>query len=149
VVQTQAKKYGLTEVQANHLALLACNGMRWNQRKFSKFLLDRVPPTSLSERDPLFFLLERLSPSPEDLQKTLKNIYYARSSSLHSGSALPRSIAIGTSPWTETRNLPLDPLESDDIPPVAWFERVVYLAVRKFLLDQTAVRSLPFVEAAD
>jgi hypothetical protein len=32
---------------------------------------------------------------------------------------------------------------------VAWFERVVYLAARKFLMDQIAAQSLPFMEAAD
>jgi len=41
--------------------------------------------------------------------------------------------------------LPLNPLEPVDVPPVAWFERVVSLAAQKFLLDQTAAPS-PFVE---
>jgi hypothetical protein len=82
-VQRQAKKYGLTEYQTNHLALLASKELRWNRKTFFKFLIDSVPPTSLSERDPLFFLLEHFSPSPEDLEKTLKNIYSVRSGSLH------------------------------------------------------------------
>jgi hypothetical protein len=36
-VQTQAKKYALTEVQANHLALLACKGIGWAEKKFIRF----------------------------------------------------------------------------------------------------------------
>jgi hypothetical protein len=35
VVQAQTKKYGLTEVQANHLALLASKELRWNQKSSS------------------------------------------------------------------------------------------------------------------
>jgi hypothetical protein len=148
-VQTQAKKYGLTEVQANHLASLACKGIGWTEKKFIRSLVNHVPLTSLVKTDRLFFLPEDLCPPPRDFEKTLKAIYRARSDSLHSGSALPRSIAIGTSPRTETRNLPLNPLKPDKVPPVAWFERVVYLAARKFLMDQIAAQSLPFMEAAD
>jgi len=144
-VKKQAKKYGLTEEQANDLALLACQGIPWTKLKFIKFLVDRVPLMSLAEIDRLFFLPEHLCPPLEDLEKTFKAIYDARSSSLHSGSALPHSIAVGTSPWIETSNLPLNPLEPVDVPPVAWFERVVSLAAQEFLLDQTVALS-PFVE---
>jgi hypothetical protein len=148
-VQTQAKKYGLTEVQANHLALLACKGIGWAEKKFIRFLVNHVPLTSLVNTDRLFFLPEGLCPPPRDFEKTLKAIYGARSGSLHSGSALPRSIAIGTSVWIKARNLPLNPLKPDKVPPVPWFERVVSLAAQKFLLDQNGAQSLPFVEAAE
>ena len=98
----------------------------------------------LYKRDRIFFLSEYyFSPTPEDLEKTLKKIYDARSSSLHSGSVLPRSIAIGTSSWIDVGKLPLNPLKPDDVPPVAWFERVVYVAAQKFLLGQTAAQSCP------
>jgi hypothetical protein len=148
-VQTQAKKYGLTEVQANHLASLACKGIPWAEKKFIRFLVNHVPLTSLLKTDPLFFLPEALCPPPRDFEKTLKAIYGARSGSLHRGSAFPRSIALGTSPWHEARNLPLNLLKPDKVPPVTWFERVVSLAAQKFLLDQNGARYLPFVEEAD
>jgi hypothetical protein len=148
-VQTQAKKYGLTEVQANHLASLACKGIPWAEKKFIRFLVNHVPLTSLLKTDPLFFLPEALCPPPRDFEKTLKAIYGARSGSLHRGSAFPRSIALGTSPWHKARNLPLNLLKPDKVPPVTWFERVVSLAAQKFLLDQNGARYLPFVEEAD
>ena len=145
-VKKEAKKYGLTEEQANDLALRACQGIPWTKQKFIKFLVDRVPLTSLAEPDRLFFLHEYLCPPLEDLEKALRAIYDARSSSLHSGSALPHWIGIGTSEFIEPRKLPLNPLKQVEVPPVPWFERVVSLASRKFLLDQTAAESSPFVD---
>jgi hypothetical protein len=148
-VQTQAKKYGLTEVQANHLALLACKGIGWAEKKFIRFLVNHVPVTLFDKTDRLFFLPGNLIPALGDFEKALKAIYGARSGSLHRGSVFPPSIAIGTSPWIKLRSLPLNLLKPDKVPPVAWFERVVSLAAQQFLLDQNAAKSLPFVEAAD
>jgi hypothetical protein len=144
-VQKQAKNYGLTEAQANHLALLSCRDDRWIKRKFVKFLMDRLSSISLAEKDRFFFVPEHLRPPPEDLEKTLKVIYDARSTSLHTGSPLPHSIAIGTSPRMKVHDLPLNPLKPG-VPPVAWFERVVFLAAQMFLLNQAATESFPFIE---
>jgi hypothetical protein len=145
-VYKHALKYGLSQQQANHLTLLACQGMGWSKRKFIKFLADRVSPSALAQKDRVFLIPQHLCPPSEDLGKTLARIYEARSGNLHSGSSLPRSIGIGTSPLIHARSLPLNPLKPEDVPPVPWFERVVSLAAQKFLLDQTGVNSHPFSE---
>jgi hypothetical protein len=145
-VRTQALSYGLCEHQAAHLALLACNGIGWSKHKFIKFLTERVSAAELAEEDRVFMVPESLCPSPEDLEKSLSRIYQARSGNLHGGASLPRSIGIGTSPSIHSRSRPLNPLSPDTVPPVAWFERVVSIAAQKFLVEQTEVRSIPFLQ---
>ncbi len=145
-VHQQALDYGLCAQQANHLTVLACKGMGWSKRKFIKFLASHVSPASLAEKDTVFLVPPNLCPPPEDLEKTLSRIYDARSGNLHSGSALPRSIDIGTSPLINFRSLPLNPLKPDNVPPVPWFERVVSGAARKFLFDKSEVKLIPFLE---
>jgi hypothetical protein len=148
-VRKQALSYGLSEEQANHLALLACQGMSWSKRKFKKFLIDHVSETALAEKNRVFLVLPNLCPPPKSLETTLARIYEARSGNLHGGSSLPRSVRIGISPLIHFRSLPLNPLMPDEVPPVAWFERVVSLATRKFLLDRTGLKSPPFLDYGD
>ena len=42
----------------------------------------------------------------------------------------------GVSPWINARQLPVNWLTRDEVPPVAWLERAVSLAVRVFF-DRT------------
>jgi hypothetical protein len=145
-VQRQAKAYGLDDAQANALALLACMGMGWTKRKFVKFLMDRVNSADLATRDAVFMVPENFCPSPADTEKTLGLIYTARSGNLHGGFGFPASVGVGTSPYVHLRQMPLHPLERPKIPPAVWFERVVSMAARKFLLEQTGVSEPPFAQ---
>jgi hypothetical protein len=145
-VQRQAKAYGLDENQANTLALLACKGMGWTKRKFVKFLMDRLSPADLSAKDAVFMLPEHFCPAAGDTEKTLGLIYMARSGNLHGGLGFPASVGVGTSPYIHFRQMPLNPLKPPEIPPVTWFERVVSVAARKFLMEQTGVSAAPFIE---
>lgn len=144
-VQRQAKAYGLEDLQANHLALLACKGMAWTKRKFTKFLMDRVSPEDLVAKDAVFMLPNHFCPSAEETEKTLSLIYSARSGNLHGGLGFPASVAVGTSPYIHFRQRPLNPLKPAEVPPVPWFDRVVSLAAQKFLLEQTGLTAVPFL----
>jgi hypothetical protein len=144
-VRQQAKEFGLNEKQANALALLACKGMGWTKRKFVKFLMDRVRPEDLAAKDHVFMLPEHFCPSVDDTEKSLKLIYDARSGNLHSGFGFPASVGVGTSPSIHFRQMPLHPLKPPEIPPAPWFERVVSIATRKFLLEQVGGSEPPFV----
>jgi hypothetical protein len=145
-VQRQARVYGLDETQANALALLACKGMGWTKRKFTRFLMDRVSPAEIVTKDAVFMVPEHFCPSADDTEKTLGLIYMARSGNLHGGLGFPVSVGVGTSPYIHFRQMPLHPLTPPEIPPVAWFERVVSIAARKFLLEQVGVAEPPFVQ---
>lgn len=145
-VQQQAKAYGLCETQANTLALLACKGVGWTKRKFVKFLMDRVGPADLTARYVVFLVPEHFCPSAEDTEKTLGLIYRARSGNVHGGLGFPESAGVGTSPFIHFRQMPLHPLKPPEVPPAAWFERVVSIAARKFLLEQAGVSEAPFVQ---
>lgn len=144
-VQRQARAYGLNDEQANRLALLACKGMGWTKRKFTKFLMDRVSPADLAAKDAVFMLPQHFCPSAEETEKTLSLIYTARSGNLHGGLGFPASVAVGTSPYIHFRQMPLNPLKPPEVPPVPWFDRVVSLAAQKFLLEQTGLSAVPFV----
>jgi hypothetical protein len=145
-VQQQAKTLGLDENQANALALLACQGMSWTKRKFVKFLMDRLRPADLAAKDAVFMLSEHFCPPAEDTEKALGLVYSARSGNLHGGLGFPATVGIGTSPYIHFRQMPVNPLKPPEIPPAAWFERVVSVAARKFLMEQTGISAAPFVE---
>jgi hypothetical protein len=84
-----------------------------------------------------------LTPAESDFEDTLKRIYGARSKNLHVALPFPPGTRIGTSPTINIRDLPFNLFGKLEFPPATWFERVVSLAARKFLLaDATA----PFTE---
>ncbi len=144
-VQRQAKTYGLDDIQANRLALLACKGMAWTKRKFTKFLMDRVSPADLAAKDAVFMLPQHFCPSVEETEKKLGLIYTARSGNLHGGLGFPASVAVGTSPNIRFGQMLLNPLKPPEVPPVPWFDRIVSLAAQKFVLEQTGLSAVPFV----
>jgi hypothetical protein len=145
-VQQRARAYGLDEEKVKQLALDACSGQRWLKRRFKKFLLDFAPPETFSEKDRVFLVPDYLCPPAEDYSKTLGRVYDMRSGNLHVASPFPRSVAIGTSPLIRSRDLPPNLLERPEIPPVAWFERMVSKAAREYILGRVSVNSAPFVE---
>ena len=125
--------------KAKQLVLEACKGERWLKKKFKKFLLDFVAPEVLVAKDRLFLVPEHLCPTKDDLPKVLGRIYDARSGNLHRALPFPRSVSIGVNPWINPRDLPW--LTQDKVPPVAWFERAVSLAIRGFLSERGECRA--------
>jgi hypothetical protein len=145
-LRQRAKEFGLGEEMTNHLALEACKGQPWLKRKFKKFLLDFVDPEVLVSQDRVFLVPQHLYPKKDDLPKVFGRIYDARSGNLHGALPFPRSVGIGVNPWINARELPVNWLAQDEVPPVAWFERAVSLAVRGFLIQSGANAAEPFVE---
>jgi hypothetical protein len=142
-VARRAREFGLYEAQADQIALEATKGDRWLTRKFVKFCKDYCPVSELSKPDPVFMLPEFLKPVARDFEDCLKNIYSARSKILHVAVPFPPGAGIGTSPMIKVQDLPLDPLGKLEIPPVTWFERVVSVASRRYLL---ADGTEPFID---
>ncbi len=142
-VREMAIQFGLTQDQADELALAAARGNPWTKRKFRAFLSDRIKPEELLTKDTVFHPLEHLCPATEKFSKALGNVYDLRSGNLHEGKPMPRDTRIGTGPMIKVRDLPLNPLAKPDVPPVVWFERVVSLAVRRFI-QYASMGSSPF-----
>jgi hypothetical protein len=135
-----AKECGLNEEQARGMALEACRDNPWSKRKFRRFLLEYASEVIWKE-DPTFMIPQFLLPKRADFERTLGKIYDLRSQNLHAGSTFPRSIGIGTSPLLKVRDLPVDFLAKVDIPPVAWFERVVSSAAQRLYARETGMES--------
>ena len=133
-VAKRARELGLCEAQADEVALEATKGDYWLTRKFVKFCKDYCPASELKLRDPVFMLPEFLMPAENDFEVFLKRIYRARSKNLHVAAPFPPGAGIGTSPMIKVRELPLNPLKKLEIPPVTWFERVVSVAARRYLV---------------
>ena len=144
-VETRAREFGLCEAQAKALALEACKGQRWLKRKFVKFCVDYCGVAELKDPDRVFLVLEHFNPPDGEFENVLGRIYDARSKNLHAGSPFPPGIGIGMSPSIKWRDLPVDPLGRPEIPPLPWFERIVSIAARKFLIPTGPV---PFATAA-
>ena len=147
-VQKQAIAYGLSEQQANNLALLASKGLGWTKKKFVKFLTANVSREELLEKDRVFLTSQFRAPGADDFEQTLERIYNMRSGSLHTGSSFPRSVGLGTRTGVNWREVELDRRRQREVPPVPWFERVVSLATQKYLLDKCEIKSAPFIDAS-
>ena len=145
-VAKRARKLGLCEAQANEVALEATRSDRWLKRKFVKFCMDYCSASELSARDPVFLIPEFLCPAESDFETCLKHIYDARSANLHIAVPFPPGIGIGTAPSIKWKDLPLGHLSKPQIPPATWFERVVSISSRRFLLGD---KLAPFIEMHD
>jgi len=143
-VLNRALEFGLNDEQAEELALEAARGNPWTKRKFTAFLSGRMKPKDLLRKDTVFQPVEQFCPAPTKFSKALGNIYDLRSGSLHEGKSLPRATRIGIGSMVSARDLPLNPLDAPEVPPVVWFERVVSLAVRRFLLEYVNLPASPF-----
>lgn len=146
-VRQRARTFGLDVGQASQLALEASQGNPWSKRKFKKFLLDFASRDELSKKDQVFIEFPNLWPPVENLEETLSRVFEARSGNLHRAHPFPRWVGVGTSPSAKFNELPVGvfTLQPAEVPPVTWFERVVSVAARKFLLDTCSISSLPFV----
>lgn len=142
-----AQQMRLTAEQTKQLVLADCKSEKWATKKFKKFLLDFTPLDQLEVDDRVFIVPSFLCPAKDAIPKTLGLIYKARSDNVHVGSPFPRSIRIGTTAALGIRDLPPNwPFGGrPDIPPVTWFERVVWLASSQFVLQESGIKSIPCV----
>jgi hypothetical protein len=127
-----AKQFGLSDEQANLLAIEACRGIPWASRKFTKFIADNTND-KLWEEDDLFKLPTSFSPKREDFVPTLDTIYSARGKLTHGGHPFPASSAIGVGPTAPSRAFMSIFQSSKPFPPIAWFEHVVNNAINGFI----------------
>lgn len=141
----KALKFRLNAEEANALAIEACQSDKWAKRKFKKFIRDHASPQEVGGKDPVF-PWSYLRPAPEDFERALGRVYDARSGNLHLGNPFPRWVGLGTSSTVDPKNVPLTGLTPKDVPPVPWFERVVSIAMRRFLMTKCLLDSQPFAE---
>jgi hypothetical protein len=127
-----AKKFGLSDEQANQLAIEACSGIAWASKKFTKFITDNITD-DLWKEDDLFKELTPFIPQKEDFELALNSIYSARGKLTHSGRSFPLSSSIGVGPTAPSRAFMSLDFSSKPFPPVVWFERVVNNALNGFI----------------
>jgi hypothetical protein len=138
-----ARKLKISGSKSEQLALLAARSNPWSQRKFVKFLYDRVRADQVVDEDPLYpnLMPSDFLPRPEKLEDALSQIYRMRSGATHSGKKYPLSAELGTSPgWPAEIMLDLNFNEKGlPFPPVTWFERIVSLALRSYIAELTGL----------
>jgi hypothetical protein len=133
-VAHRAKDLGVSDKDAQELAVLACAGIPWASRKFRIFLKEMCDDT-LWQPDDLFPmpLPDSCKPTPPDFENVLKKIYRARSEAVHTGQQYGASISLGTGAGIPIRGMQELFTGGAKVPPVAWFERVVNLALNRYL----------------
>jgi len=138
-VEVLAMQYGLTKEQASQLAIEACKGMSWTNRKFIKFITDNTPEHFWAEDD-LFRVPCEFLPSRDRFEDALGQVYSCRGKLLHEGRPFPQSAKIGMGPMVPFRVV-MEAFSSKSFPPcppIVWFERVINLAINSLI-----ERSLP------
>ena len=128
-----ASKYNLSKDDIKQLALTAASqGQKWNLKKFLKFIEDFCTD-KIWEKDELFKLEGVLLPSKVDFEKALKTIYNSRSEFQHQGKSFPEVAKIGGGP-TISIKASHSLLSGEKFPSIYWFERVVNLTLKNFLI---------------
>ena len=122
----------LGEEIARNMALEACKSERWATRKFKKFLTDNIDDSIWDRKDDLFGVPLEFLPRREDFQKTLGNIYDARSKATHWGQQFPVSAGYSGGPSIPVQVANALLISDAIFPPVVWFERVVNMAIKMF-----------------
>jgi hypothetical protein len=119
----------------------------WTKEKFIKLIETYLSDEVWSEKDPLYPGLEfsSLIPQRNELRKVLTRIYRSRSARSHSGTPYPVYVSIGTSPFItgEAFRALVAASESDKIPPVTWFERVVQRTICNFITPKGSTAEAP------
>lgn len=127
-----ALEFGLSEEQAQKLAIAACQEHSWTHRKFKKFICDHVGE-EIWTKDDVFIDMAPLIPPKERFESALSQIYISRSKGLHAGEHYPITATVGTSPWMPAKIMLELGSSREPFPPVTWFERVVNVALRTFI----------------
>jgi hypothetical protein len=134
-IRTKARQFGLSDEQADALAVEACQGEFWAGRKFRAFFA-KYQPVDGCDSDEVFPVADGWEPKPENFEKVLKAIYEARSKHLHEGKPFPDWIARGATIAMPASWYASPTNSSKYVPPVTWFERVVSSAVNRFLASE-------------
>jgi hypothetical protein len=141
-----ATQLGLGEEAARRLAVSACQSENWAGKKFKKFVTDNLDDSVWDREDDLFRVPLEVLPRREGLQRTLGEIYGARSRATHRGRRFPASAFYSGGPSVPF-HVGQALFGSDSaFPPVVWFERIVNKALRTFW--QRSVRELVAAEPA-
>lgn len=147
-VRVKAREFGLSDEQADALAIAACKSEPWAGRKFREFFA-KYAPADVCEPDEVFPVADGWELKHEDLEKVLRAIYDARSKHLHEGKPFPEWIAREATIAMPASWYPLPANPSKYVPPVTWFERVVSSAVNSFLACERNPNSeSPFLKAS-
>ncbi len=141
-VMTKARGFGLTAQQSRELAIEACKGIPWAQRKFVKFLVDYADD-SLWQEDDLFTVPPSFLPSKPHFEQVLGDVYQARGKLTHGGHPFPRSAVIGVGSTVPARALMSFDWSDKPFPPVVWFERVVSVAFKNLIERSSAAIDAP------
>ena len=134
-VRDRAIDLGLSEQQARDLAVEACAGMNWQKDRFVDFLARHVLDTNelWEEEDDLFHMGNCPLPQRKTFEEAVKCVFDARSAFVHTGHPYPVSIQVGLTPYIPVQAIPVIMSGEMPLPPVAWFERVVNIAMRTFI----------------
>lgn len=118
---------------AKKLVVEACRREWWATRKFKQFLIDNVPESVWIEQDELFHRMPHEGlPKREEFERTLGNIYNARSKATHEGQPFPVTASYTGGPSISTRAARVLFGSDSPFPPVVWFERIVNSALCSF-----------------
>jgi len=124
---------GSGQETARKLAIEACRREWWVTKKFKKFLMDNVSDSVWTEKDELFHQTpQQWMPKREDFERTLGQIYAARSKATHEGKAFPVTASYTGGPSISMRAVGMLFGTDSPFPPVVWFERVVNSALRGY-----------------
>jgi hypothetical protein len=135
-----AERKGLAKEDAEELAVFASKDNPWTSRKFRTFIKNMCDDT-LWEEDTVFKVPSSFLPTREKFDAALKTISRTRGAALHSGHGYGASVGVGT-----TSGIPVEAFHESlsggpDIPPVTWFERVVNLALNRYLEHASGTRA--------
>lgn len=131
------KSLALDERQVDSILTLVMKPLAWSRERFVRFVETYLPDNVWTEEDALYpgLGLPDLIPKRENLKDALNIIYRQRSAGSHEGRPYPAYIRIGTSPM-----IPVEAFralqaagESDRLPPITWFERVVQASIHRFV----------------
>ncbi|MFN7944006.1 MAG: hypothetical protein U0Z53_01420 [Blastocatellia bacterium] len=128
-----ALQFGLSKEQSIQIAVEATKGMNWNTKKFLNFLQDNISDELWIEEDDTFRVPERFIPPKDDFEDAIKKIYQTRGKVAHSGGEYPPSASVGLGPTLPSRQLFNAYGLKSAFPPLPWFERVVNIALRRFI----------------
>ena len=137
-----AEGMGLPEDRVHQLVVAACMGNPWTKVKFIRFLTEHVTD-EIWQPDEEVFNLDSISlPKQADgLEKALDAVFVARNRFVHAGYPYCPSIVFGLGPTVPFRAVPALVGKGERAPALAWFERVVNIALCRFI--EKAVGAAP------
>ena len=125
---------GVPRQTAEELVLQNSKNDPWTSRKFRAFL-QKMTDGTVHTDDDLFMLAAPFRPDPAKFEDSLKQITETRGADLHSGHGYGPSVSVGI----ESR-IPVEAVQEafsggPSVPPVVWFERVVNVALNRYLQE--------------